>query len=72
MTLSSMPQLFLINSGVWQQSQPQKEIEIVDSRTLNNTIIPHIKEEEPDPDDLPVPQSKSSSFAICKKEKLAS
>ncbi|GFR10058.1 uncharacterized protein TNCT_577931 [Trichonephila clavata] len=52
MTLS-VPQLFLINSDVWQQqrqqSTPQREIEIVDSCTLSDTIS-HIKEEEPDPE----------------------
>ncbi|KAG8188438.1 hypothetical protein JTE90_008005 [Oedothorax gibbosus] len=44
MTLSPLPQLFLINSGMWEQ---RSEIEIVDSRTLSDTM-PELKREEPD------------------------
>lgn len=44
MTLSSLPQLFLINSGVWEE---RSEIEIVESRTLSDTM-PELKKEEPD------------------------
>lgn len=43
MTLSSLPQLFLINSGVWEE---RSEIEIVESRTLSD--MPELKKEEPD------------------------
>lgn len=43
MTLSTLPQLFLINSGMWEE---RSEIEIVESRTLSDTM-PELKKEEP-------------------------
>lgn len=45
MTFSPLPQLFLINSGMWEEQK--SEIEIVESRTLCDTM-PELKREEPD------------------------